>query len=76
MVLFSDITEVARLQRQRREASIVFALLMIFVCLHLFLWRLLLLGVLGILYNKQGNIWGLSIIHYVLGQVATFLRFI
>ncbi len=42
VVLFSDITEVARLQRQRREASIIFALLMIFVCVHLFLWQLLL----------------------------------
>lgn len=35
-----------------------------------------LLGALGILYHMQGNIWGLSIIHYVLGEVATFLRYL
>ena len=36
----------------------------------------LLLGVMGVLYRKQGNIWGLCIIHYVLGEVATFLLLI
>lgn len=36
----------------------------------------LLLGVLGTLYYKQGNIWGLCIIHYVLGEAATFLRYL
>lgn len=35
-----------------------------------------LLGALGILYNKQKNIWGLCIIHYVLGEVAIFLRYV
>lgn len=36
----------------------------------------ILLGALGILYYKQGNIWGLCIVHYVLGEAATFLRYI
>ncbi|MDE6875108.1 MAG: PAS domain-containing protein [Lachnospiraceae bacterium] len=36
----------------------------------------LLLGVLGIMYQKQGNIWGLCVIHYVLGEVGTFLGFV
>lgn len=35
-----------------------------------------LLGALGLLYNKQRNIWGLSIIHYVFGEAATLLGFI
>ena len=41
MVVFSDVTELARLQQQRRESSIVFAVLMICVCVYLFLWSLL-----------------------------------
>ena len=41
VVLFSDVTEVARLNRQRRESSTIFAVLMICVCAYLFLWRLL-----------------------------------
>ncbi len=36
----------------------------------------LLLGVMGVLYHRQGNIWGLCVIHYVLGEAATFLRYI
>ena len=36
----------------------------------------ILLGALGMLYNRQRNIWGLCIIHYVLGEVATFLRYV
>lgn len=36
VVLFTDITEVARLNRQRRESSTIFAVLMICVCLYLF----------------------------------------
>ena len=41
VVVFSDMTEVFRLQQQRRESSIVFAVLMICVCAYLFLWSLL-----------------------------------
>ena len=35
-----------------------------------------LLGVLGVLYNKQRSIWGVAIIHYVLGLTATLLGFL
>lgn len=35
-----------------------------------------LLGALGGLYEKQRNIWGVSIIHYVLGQAACCLGFL
>ncbi len=35
-----------------------------------------LLGTLGLLYNKQRNIWGLSIIHFVFGEAAVILGFI
>lgn len=41
VVLFTDVTEVARLNRQRRESSIIFAVLMICVCIYLFLWSFL-----------------------------------
>lgn len=41
VVLFSDVTELAKLHRQRHEASIIFALLMICVCAYLFLWSIL-----------------------------------
>ena len=41
VVVFSDVTEVAKLNRQRREASAVFSVLMICVCVYLFLWSLL-----------------------------------
>ena len=35
----------------------------------------ILLGALGVLYNKQRSIWGVAIIHYVLGLAATLLGF-
>ena len=41
VVVFSDITELVRVNRQRKEASTVFAVLMICVCVYLFLWSLL-----------------------------------
>lgn len=41
VVLFSDVTELARLHRQRHEASIVFSLVMICVCVYIFLWSIL-----------------------------------
>ncbi len=36
----------------------------------------ILLGTLGVLYNKQRNIWGLSIIHFVFGEIALILGFV
>ena len=37
---------------------------------------IILLGSLSGLYEKQGNIWGVAIIHYVMGEAATCLGFI
>ena len=37
---------------------------------------MILLGALGGLYEKQRNIWGVSIIHFVLGQAACCLGFL
>lgn len=37
---------------------------------------IILLGALGGLYEKQRNIWGVTIIHFVLGQAACCLGFI
>jgi PAS domain S-box-containing protein len=37
---------------------------------------MVLLGALGGLYEKQRNIWGVAIIHYVLGQTAHCLGFL
>ena len=37
---------------------------------------IILLGSLGGLYEKQRNIWGVAIIHYVLGQAACCLGFL
>ena len=37
---------------------------------------MVLLGALGGLYEKQRNIWGVAIIHYVLGQAAHCLGFL
>lgn len=57
-------------------SSLVFGVLHIAYGLPYMVGASLLLGVLGIFYHKQGNIWGLCIIHYVLGEVATFLRYL
>ena len=57
-------------------SSLVFGVLHIAYGLPFMLGASLLLGALGVLYHKQGNIWGLCIIHYVLGEVATFLRYL
>ena len=46
---------------------------------HGFLYMMaamILLGALGGLYDKQRNIWGVTIIHYVLGQAACCLGFL
>lgn len=37
---------------------------------------IILLGTLGGLYEKQRNIWGVAVIHYVLGQAACCLEFL
>ena len=37
---------------------------------------IVLLGALGGLYEKQRNIWGVALIHYVLGQAAVCLGFL
>ncbi len=57
-------------------SALVFGVLHIAYGLPYMLGATLLLGVLGVFYHKQGNIWGLCIIHYVLGEVATFLRYL
>ena len=57
-------------------SALVFGVLHIAYGLPYMVGASLLLGVLGILYHKQGNIWGLCIIHYVLGEMATFLRYL
>jgi membrane protease YdiL (CAAX protease family) len=57
-------------------SSLIFGILHIAYGLPYMLAAALLLGVLGALYQKQRNIWGLSIIHYVLGSVAKFLRYL
>ena len=46
---------------------------------HGFLYMIaavVLLGLLGGLYEKQRNIWGVAIIHYILGQAACCLGFL
>lgn len=57
-------------------SALVFGVLHIAYGLPYMLASSLLLGVLGVFYDKQGNIWGLCIIHYVLGEAATFLRYL
>ena len=57
-------------------SSLVFGVLHIAYGLPYMVGASLLLGVLGVFYHRQGNIWGLCIIHYVLGEVATFLRYL
>lgn len=57
-------------------SSLLFGVLHIAYGLPYMLGAALLLGALGALYEKQGNIWGLCVIHYVLGEVAVFLRYL
>ena len=57
-------------------SALVFGALHIAYGLPLMLGAFILLGALGTLYQKQGSIWGLAIIHYVLGEAVTFLRLI
>jgi membrane protease YdiL (CAAX protease family) len=37
---------------------------------------IILIGSLGVLYEKHQNIWGVTIIHFVLGQTAHCLGFL
>lgn len=57
-------------------SSLAFGVMHIHYGLPYMLAASILLGALGMLYNRQRNIWGLCIIHYVLGEVATFLRYV
>lgn len=57
-------------------SSLVFGVLHIAYGLPFMIGASILLGALGVLYHKQGNIWGLCIVHYVLGEAATFLRYL
>ena len=57
-------------------SALVFGVLHIAYGLPFMIGATVLLGALGVLYHKQGNIWGLCIVHYVLGEVATFLRYL
>ena len=57
-------------------SSLVFGALHIAYGLPLMLGASLLLGALGILYYKQGTMWGLCIVHFFLGEVASFLRYL
>ncbi len=56
-------------------ASAIFSVFHIAYGFPLMLGAALYLGLLGKLYIIQGNIWGLVIIHYFLGEAFTFLRF-
>lgn len=57
-------------------SSLIFGLLHIAYGFQYMVGAAVLLGALGFLYNKQKNIWGLCIIHYILGEVAAFLRYV
>lgn len=57
-------------------SALIFGVLHIAHGLPFMIGASVLLGALGVLYHKQGNIWGLCIVHYVLGEAATFLRYL
>lgn len=56
-------------------ASAIFSVFHIAYGLPLMIGAALYLLLLGKVYFVQGNIWGLVIIHYFLGEAFTFLRF-
>lgn len=66
---------------KHKEASSIIVSSLVFGVLHIahglifMLAASILLGTLGILYNKQHSIWGTAIIHYALGLSATLLGF-
>lgn len=55
-------------------SSVLFGLLHIAYGPLYMLAAAVLMGALGCFYEKQKNIWGVSLIHFVLGQAAVFLR--
>ena len=57
-------------------SSLMFGALHIAYGLPLMLGASILLGALGTLYHKQRSIWGLAIVHYVLGEAVTYLGLI
>ncbi len=54
-------------------SSILFGVLHIHMGIFFMVGAVILLGALGMLYRKQGTIWGLCIPHYVLGTTLTVL---
>ncbi len=54
-------------------SSLLFAVLHIHMGIFFMIGAMVLLGALGMLYRKQGTIWGLCIPHYVLGTTLTVL---
>lgn len=57
-------------------SSMLFGVMHIAYGLPYMIGASLMLGALGTLYSKQGHIWGICIIHYVLGTMAIFLRYV
>lgn len=57
-------------------SSLIFAVLHVSYGFPMMFGAALLLGGLGALYNRHGCIWGVAILHYFLGEAATFLRYI
>ena len=57
-------------------SALIFGVLHIAHGLMYMIAATLFLGLLGVLYNKQRNIWGLAIIHYVLGASGVALGFL
>jgi len=56
-------------------SALIFGLLHVAAGPSDMLISVLLTGFLGILYHWQGNIWGLCLIRFVLGEMAAFLRY-
>lgn len=56
-------------------STILFGVLHIHMGIVYMVGAMILLGALGMLYRKQGTIWGLCIPHYVLGLSLTILGF-
>ncbi len=54
-------------------SSLLFGVLHIYMGVFFMVGAAILLGALGMLYRKQGTIWGLCIPHYVLGTTLTVL---
>jgi len=57
-------------------SSLMFGALHLHLGLFYMAGAALLLSSMGVIYNRQRNIWGLTIIHYVLGMVIGLLDFV